>query len=213
MFRCALNTPEVYSSLSRDFQLFCNVFDASHGMSKAYIDSLIRATSTSDCDTSLLPLLCSKIGLFIDMDIDGDDLRMVLCALPQIIRNKGSIVAMQWTINLLHRYFGRGEALPLLKINKGTMEVEIHCYDVISYERLLVQMLQLIAPAGMSVTSMIIKKPSSRTSLIVKDTVTATGISDSAGGVIYSGDETYTEHSSDIRYAVIEYPTEDTEES
>lgn len=150
MFRCVDNTPEVYSHNSRDFQLLCNLFDASQGWTKDRIDSIISATSTTSCDVALIPLLCKKLGFFKNVDVDDDTLRYILCGFPHIMKNKGTLYAMQCMVNLVHRLFNDGNPPPVLIMNHHTNSVEIESSVHMPYESLLVEMLSMIAPAGVT---------------------------------------------------------------
>lgn len=90
MFRLQNHVPEVYADQSRDFQLFCRLYDACFCGVKFSIDSMARVTSTQFCDSSILELLKTKLGLFSTVTVDTNELRYLLQAFPTIIRYKGS---------------------------------------------------------------------------------------------------------------------------
>ena len=90
MFRLQNNVPDVYVQESRDFQLFCRLYDACFNNVKFSTDSLARSTSTYDCDARLLELLKTKLGLFTAIELDEHELRCLLSSFPTIMRYKGS---------------------------------------------------------------------------------------------------------------------------
>ena len=89
-FRISEHVPDVYPRKSRDFQLFCSIFDCIFGQLKYNIDSIRDITDTAQCNERLLPLLQTKLGFFTNVKISSDDLRVILKAFPTIVRNKGS---------------------------------------------------------------------------------------------------------------------------
>lgn len=101
MFRLQNNVPEVYVDNSRDFQLLCRLYDACFGGVKFSIDSLARSTNTKECDSSLLELLKTKLGLFTTIELDDNELRYLLQAFPTIMRYKGSRRGIEY-INILY---------------------------------------------------------------------------------------------------------------
>ena len=103
MLRLENNTPSIYCQKSRDFQLFCRLYDIAFNSTKFSIDSLQRASSTKECDAVLLELLKTKLGLFTHKESSDDELRQVLQAFPTIVRYKGS----ERAINLILALYSR----------------------------------------------------------------------------------------------------------
>ena len=69
MFLVRDNVPEVYIQESRDFQLFSELYDLAIQSSRFSIDSLEEATSSMYCNSSILPLLATKVGLFEELNL------------------------------------------------------------------------------------------------------------------------------------------------
>ena len=101
MFRLQDNVPEVYVNESRDFQLLCRLFDLVIQSSRYSINSMSSITDTMHCNSKLLPLLQTKIGLFKLSDCDDKALRMILNAYPHIVRYKGTVQGLIYIINLI----------------------------------------------------------------------------------------------------------------
>ena len=91
MFRTAENVPEIYVNESRDFQVFARVKDASFNAVKYAIDSIRHTSNTLEMNSSLLPLLKSKVGFFESDQLTEDQLRYLLAGFPALLRNKGHV--------------------------------------------------------------------------------------------------------------------------
>ena len=100
VFRLQNNVPDVYVDQSRDFQLFCRLYDSVFNGVKFSIDSIKRATKTTECDSSLLELLQTKLGLFNSSKVDHDELRCLLAVFPTLMRYKGSRKAIDYVLTL-----------------------------------------------------------------------------------------------------------------
>ena len=90
VFRIQANVPEVFVNGSRDFQLFCRLYDCIFDGVKVDIDSMLETLDANSCSNVLLQLLQSKVGFFTNHKFTSDDLRVVIGAFPTIIKNKGS---------------------------------------------------------------------------------------------------------------------------
>lgn len=107
MFRVENNVPEVYVQESRDFQLFCRLYDLVLQSSRFSIDSMEQISNTQQCNNTLLTLLGSKIGIFEEFqDVPDSVLRLILDAFPYIVKAKGSLRAVQLTANVCSRITG-----------------------------------------------------------------------------------------------------------
>ena len=91
LVRLQNNTPNVYTNESRDFQLFCRLYDCVNNGFLYDSDTITDIIDTSMCRSSLLSLLQTKVGFFEDTSqLDDRGLRIILGAYPIIIKNKGS---------------------------------------------------------------------------------------------------------------------------
>lgn len=156
MFRLQQNTPEVYVNNSRDFQLFCRLYDAIQGSTKFNIDSMLNTSSTHSCQSSMLSLIGTKVGFFNELEVDDTEFRYVLQAFPIIMRNKGTRTAVQQITNLYHRYLNNRGRHPEINIDNSTQCICVYFFDTYTHSDLLIQMLKLVAPAGYDVKASLV---------------------------------------------------------
>lgn len=156
MFRLENNVPEIYVQESRDFQLFCRLYDSVFGGVKFSIDSLQHATLTSQCNDALLDLLRLKVGLFKDLNVSNSELRIILDAFPHIMRYKGSERALKYILNVYQRLIKDNTSSYIYSIiNETSDENKEDSYTIYvrfskeqKYDALLKELIQLILPAG-----------------------------------------------------------------
>lgn len=159
MFRLQDNVPEIYVQESRDFQLFTRLYDSVFGGVKFSIDSLRYATSTKECDNSLLELLKTKLGLYTDLQLSDTELRYVLDAFPLIMRYKGSYRAIKYIINLFQRITkDNNTKYTCLIINKDSSNlhqdytIQFRFSQHQKHDALLMELIRLVIPTGYSVS-------------------------------------------------------------
>lgn len=178
MFRLQDNVPEVYVQESRDFQLFTRLYDSVFGGVKFLIDSLQYATSTKECDNSLLELLKTKLGLYTDLQISDTELRYVLEAFPLIMRYKGSYRAIKYILNLFQR---------IVKENNTTYTCEVINKDITGaypdytiqfrlsqnhkHDDLLRELVRLVIPTGYNVSYEVAEHRDSAGTLVLQSTL------------------------------------------
>ena len=64
------------------------------------VDSLIYLNDINLCRNTILPLLREKLGFFTNYSMSDDMLRGILSSFPLLIKNKGSIEAIQQAVNI-----------------------------------------------------------------------------------------------------------------
>ena len=106
MIRLQDKTPEVYCSESRDFQLFCRLYDCVVNGIKFDIDTIPDILDAMTCRSSMLQLLQTKVGFFTNKQLTDDALRYVLTAFPMMVKNKGSLKAVQQAVNVFFKVNG-----------------------------------------------------------------------------------------------------------
>lgn len=150
MFRLQNNVPEVYVQESRDFQLFCRLYDAIQAGVKFSTDSLAYASSTKNCNSRLLDLLKTKVGLFSDINISDDNLRLVIDAFPHIMKNKGSVKGIKYIINLFSRLTNEVDAIG--SIDESALSTEhvlrLTFENDLENDQLLIELLKYVIPTG-----------------------------------------------------------------
>ena len=106
MIRLQDKTPEVYCAESRDFQLFCRLYDCVINGVKFDIDTIPDILDAMTCRTSMLQLLQTKLGFFTNKKLTDDALRYVLTAFPIMVKNKGSLKSIQQAVNVFFKVYG-----------------------------------------------------------------------------------------------------------
>lgn len=150
MFRLQNNVPEYYVNESRDFQLFCRLFDTTFSGALFNAENVVSSTNAKECNQLILPILAYKVGFFDYESIPNDALRLIISAFPYIIRNKGSEKAIQDCINLYLRY--KHESSIDTKIEFTSDHVTITMEKSFSDIYILETLLSYVLPAGCYVT-------------------------------------------------------------
>lgn len=148
MFRTQENIPEVYVNTSRDFQLLCRINDAIQGATKYTIDSLRHLSNTLEMNSTLLPLLKSKVGFFKTENLSEDQLRYLLTGFPYLIKYKGSKKAIYSAIYLWFRVNRIGAALISVDIDNDNYTIDININTIPQDTALLDNLLSYLIPTG-----------------------------------------------------------------
>ena len=126
------NVPPVYPSDSRDFQVFLRAYNFIFNMVKQDTDTLRYLTDTELCESKILPLLKTKLGFFTNYPINDDMLRGILAGFPSMVKNKGSIEAIQQAVNIFLKVLNIKAEIVIkvvgaeAEIIKGGIEVDDH---------------------------------------------------------------------------------------
>ena len=92
--------PPVYPEGSRDFQLFCHLYDVIFNGIKNDIDGIQYLTNTVSCRSNVLQLLQTKLGFFTQAQYADEALWYVLQAFPLLVRKKGTLAAIEEAVYL-----------------------------------------------------------------------------------------------------------------
>lgn len=172
LFRISEHVPDVYPRKSRDFQLFCAVFDIVFGYLKYNIDSIRNITDTEYCNQKLIqysvseycnqkliPLLQTKLGFYSDISIPSEDLRLILKAFPFLVKNKGSLTGITGALRIFLKVIGSDAEYEVKVINKVYSSdgkyledenyiINIATSEVLTNTDVLDQILKYVVPAG-----------------------------------------------------------------
>lgn len=99
LLRMQNRTPPIYCEESRDFQLFCRLYDTIINGLLFDIDTITDLINTKDIRSSFLQLLQTKLGFFTIKTFDERTLRYVLSGFPTMIRYKGSVKSIEYAVN------------------------------------------------------------------------------------------------------------------
>lgn len=169
MFRLQNHVPEVYVDKSRDFQLFCRLYDVCFSGVKFSTDSLTRSTSTQHCDSSLLELLKTKLGLFSSVEMDSTELRYVLQAFPTIMRYKGSMKSIKY-ITILYTKMYPSVSLPEITFGDD-FTITLNFTELPKNYKLLNELVSYVLPAGYGVHYTVGERKEYRTYMSTHDTL------------------------------------------
>ena len=100
LFRVQTNTPRVYYNESRDFQVLGRLYDCVINGVKYDIDSMSYLTDSRKIRARVLQLLQTKLGFLTKKEYNDHDIRYVLRAFPVMLKNKGTILAVQQAVNV-----------------------------------------------------------------------------------------------------------------
>ena len=167
MFRLQNHVPEVYVDKSRDFQLFCRLYDSCFSGVKFSIDSMSRVTDTKRCDSSVLELLKTKLGLFSTIDVDAAELRYLLQAFPTIMRYKGSKRSVEY-IKVLYTKMYSNVSVPEVEFgNDCTLRFIFS--EPPKNDKLLLELLKYVLPTGYIISYDVAESKEYRTYLNTQD--------------------------------------------
>lgn len=100
MIRLQHHTPDIYTRESRDFQLLLRLYDCVINGVEYDITTINSTLDTMLCKSNVIPLLQTKLGFFTKGQYNDEDIRYILAGFKDIIRNKGSLKAIQYLMSL-----------------------------------------------------------------------------------------------------------------
>lgn len=168
MFRLQNNVPEVYPEKSRDFQLFCRLYDACFGSTKFSIDSISRLSNTKECDSRVLELLKTKLGLFTTVSADTTELRYLLQAFPTLIRYKGCKQGVDY-IKILYTKMYNSVDTPNVEYDNTNYKVLITFSEQPKNDKLLLELFKYVLPTGYIINYQVAKQHTYRSILTTQD--------------------------------------------
>ena len=99
LLRMQNRTPPIYCEESRDFQLFCRLYDTIINGLLFDIDTITDLIDTKDIRSSFLQLLQTKLGFFTPYSFNENTLRYVLSGFPHMVKYKGSLKSIEYAVN------------------------------------------------------------------------------------------------------------------
>ena len=99
LLRMQNRTPPIYCEESRDFQLFCRLYDTIVNGLLFDIDTITDLINTKDIRSSFLQLLQTKLGFFTPYSFNENTLRYVLSGFPHMVKYKGSLKSIEYAVN------------------------------------------------------------------------------------------------------------------
>lgn len=207
LLRLQDNVPDIYVNNSRDFQLFCRLYDCVNDGVKFDIDSMQSIIDTDSCSAKLLQLLQSKLGFITNVEIDNESLRYVLRAFPEIMKNKGSKKAILQTLNVFAKIKNIKANIDCIIVNKESRNGRT--YDVYKIQiiinaspsdiplvkdtTILDEIFKYIIPTGYTVEYLFSTDITSSIVLNQNDTVAVLQYSNNEDSTLRGSDDAYIE--------------------
>lgn len=151
MFRLQNNTPEVYVNESRDFQLFCRLYDTINNGVRFDSNTITNILNPLLINDRMLDLLATKMGFFTRENIPDNVLRVILNSFPYAVKNKGSIRGIKYAVCSILKLEGTFEE-PEVIIDNTTYTVQIYTSVKITNKKALIEYLKYIIPIGYTLT-------------------------------------------------------------
>lgn len=160
-FQLENNVPNIYTEVSRDFQLFCKIFDIYLGANLNRARTVPYILDVDKCDESLLYALADMQGFVTDKYIPPNVLRNICKVFPFCIKRKGTkeaIEVMSQAVLSTDRLVYRvsvdlvREEIDEKRNSKAVYKIYIQCNTTqIGYIPYLKEALRFIIPAGWDV--------------------------------------------------------------
>lgn len=153
IIRLQNNTPPVYTEESRDFQLLCRIYDCVTNAVKLDIDSIPTIADTSQCLSSILPLLQTKVGFFTENTLQDKELRYAIEAFPYIVKKKGSREGIIECLNLFLQVNNILKSSQVIITNESANEEDAYTIKILIESEvkdtsLLEELIRYIVPTG-----------------------------------------------------------------
>lgn len=167
MFRLQENVPEIYTKSSRDFQLFCRLYDLIDNANIFNCKSVENLLNPMKVLDNSVTLLATRIGFFPKNIYNTYVLRHILSIFPYSIKYKGSKKGIFMMVNAVMRAeqnYGK------LGIDITDNYIQIQIEKSIQNEQLLLDALSYIIPIGYEIRVELVKEFSgASTQLIVNE--------------------------------------------
>lgn len=172
MFRVQDNVPEVYVNYSRDFQLFCRLYDIIFTGIRYSIDSMEYLTDSKNYNVEVSELLQKKLGIFNSINVSDKELKYLIDAFPYIIRNKGNVYAIESILRVFQRITADPSTTFTVDYTKFNVEhsIQIDVSNNIRHIDLIREVLQFIVPTGYTVTINEVKISPMTTTIALENT-------------------------------------------
>lgn len=157
MFRLQENVPEIYTKSSRDFQLFCRIYDILNNAIRYSVKSTDYLLNPFLVNDTILPLLATRVGFFPKSEYNTHALRLIISVFPYMMKYKGSKNGIKIALNaILKAENNYGESIIIVSKDDtedtasivGDEKVMIYTEFPIKNELLLRDVLSYILPIG-----------------------------------------------------------------
>ena len=147
MLRLQNNTPPVYTDESRDFQLFCRLYDCIINGITYDINTIPNMFDAHKINNQLLSLLSIRQGFLTKKNLNTDIVRAILSVFPYVLKYKGSKKGIELCVNTILKLEGIYE-VPRIEIDEQNLMVTIYTESIISNRVALDELLKYVLPVG-----------------------------------------------------------------
>lgn len=152
MIKTLERLPDVYGEKSRDFQLISRLFDLGFNTSKLSIDTMLNNNGSEDIDYRFVDLACRTVGFDYNGSYNTLELISVIKTFNNLLKNKGTTVAINDAIKLLLNSQGISSSYyiqyPTGDDGKPLKYIIISLPETVKNTKLLDEIFEYILPAG-----------------------------------------------------------------
>jgi hypothetical protein len=175
---------------SRDFQLFCRLYDAVINGVRYDIKTIPTLLNPLTMRENLLPLYATKVGFFTNKQINDRVLRYILSAFPIALKHKGTKFGIELAVNAVLKAENSIENAIVNITNKDEYIVDIVTPINIYNKTALQEFLKYIVPAGYKYTiSVGIRKDVGDTELDLQNSINHAAYDNEELSLIYKEKE------------------------
>lgn len=184
IFKTRNNVPDIYTIASRDFQLFESVIDALVNNNLSNIAKINYLRYPAKLDSKLLKLLSSYVGFFTSNYYPDELLRSVLINFPTIIKNKGTLKAIELAVKALQNAYTSNADIQiirdpdqednytyLIQITGGHKVDSIYLNDLLKYVRPVGIILKDIINTSLGGTTRVTIIPQKNPGIILRNNI------------------------------------------
>lgn len=147
VFRQQNHVPDVYVRESRDFQLFCRLYDSVQQGTRFQVRNMVDSLSPEFANNRILTLMAARVGFTTRKYIDDSVLRYIIGAFPYAIKNKGTKVGIAQAVYAILKAENADET-PTVLIDSASHTVNIYTYARLINRVALEEFLKYIVPTG-----------------------------------------------------------------
>lgn len=147
MIRLQDHSPSVYTEGSRDFQLFCRLYDCINNGVLFDIASIQNLLDPFKANDRILDLLATRVGFFPKHHYDSKVLRYIIKAFATLVKNKGNKKGIEGAICAILKVEGNF-GTPEILIDNINHSISIFTSIKLYNKKALREVLEYIIPAG-----------------------------------------------------------------
>lgn len=149
MIRTRRLVPDVYTRQSRDFQFIGRLYEMVLNSVKTNADMIWALPNSEDADNEFLELLSTTLGFRSKHNYSVDQLKSLCSCFSEVIRNKGSVKAIEMACNAVVGAEGITEPISI-DYSENESGIVLYISQELTDLNLLRDLMDYILPAGLS---------------------------------------------------------------